>query len=143
MDKGRHYTRLLLPALLLSVAITRNAAAVEATANNEATSGLVGVEKHSPSDRLGIEHPDLKQINRPVFKPEQVQVNEERVPSFQLRESNGTEIREYRERGKAVEIDVRSGLGTYRVTPKDGSLKPPASNNNDKQRLPTVDVLHF
>lgn len=143
MDQGRHYTRLLFPALLLFVAITQNTWAVEATANNEATSGLAGAEKHPTADGLGIEHPDLKEINRPVFKNEQVQVNDDRAPSFQLRESNGTEIREYRERGKAVEIDVRSGLGSYRVTPKEGSLKPPAGNNNDKQRLPTVDVLHF
>ena len=141
MDKGCHCIRLLLPVLLF-MAITQSARAVEVAPRNGPTSDLVNAEKKSTADGSGIENADLKEINRPVFQHERVEVNGERVPSFQLRESNGTEIREYRERGKAVEIDVRSGLGSYRVTPKDGSLKPP-SNNDDKRRLPTVDVLHF
>ena len=142
MNKAYCCTRLLLPMLLLLLSVMHNAAAVNVDAKNAATSDLANGASSRLHDGPGIESSDLQEVNRPVFKPERLDVNEERLPSFQLREPNGTEIREYRERGKAVEIDVRSGLGTYQVTPKDGTLKP-ASNDGDKRRLPTVDVFHF
>lgn len=105
------------------------------TRENAAASGGTEAEATPP-----VELPDLKAINRPVLQDEKVNVNGARQPSFSLRENDGTEIREYRERGKPTEIEVRSSLGTYEVKSPNGGLKV---DNPNERRLPSVKVLNF
>ncbi|SIT43024.1 conserved exported hypothetical protein [Paraburkholderia piptadeniae] len=94
------------------------------------------------NERAGL--PDLRAINRPAAEvSSKVEINKPRTPSFYERSGNGTEITEYRDKGKPVEIDVRSNFGTrYQMSaPTDTSPKvyesgkPPA-------RLPSVN-LHY
>lgn len=94
------------------------------------------------NERAGL--PDLRAINRPAAEvSSKVEINQPRQPSFHERSANGTEITEYRDKGKPVEIDVRSNFGTrYQMSaPTDTSPrvyesgKPPA-------RLPSVN-LHY
>jgi hypothetical protein len=94
------------------------------------------------NERAGL--PDLRAINRPAAEvSSKVEINQPRTPSYYERSGNGTEITEYRDKGKPVEIDVRSNFGTrYQMSaPTDTSPKvyesgkPPA-------RLPSVN-LHY
>jgi hypothetical protein len=94
------------------------------------------------NERAGL--PDLREINRPAAEvSSKVEINQPRTPSFYERSGNGTEITEYRDKGKPVEINVRSNFGTrYQMSaPTDTSPrvyesgKPPA-------RLPSVN-LHY
>ena len=63
------------------------------------------------NERAGL--PDLRAINRPAAEvSSKVEINQPRTPSFHERSGNGTEITEYRDKGKPVEINVHSNLGT-------------------------------
>jgi hypothetical protein len=94
------------------------------------------------NERAGL--PDLREINRPAAEvSSKVEINQPRTPSYYERSTNGTEITEYRDKGKPVEINVHSNFGTrYQMSaPTDTSPrvyesgKPPA-------RLPSVN-LHY
>jgi len=94
------------------------------------------------NERAGL--PDLREINRPAAEvSSKVEINQPRTPSYYERSGNGTEITEYRDKGKPVEINVHSNFGTrYQMSaPTDTSPKvyesgkPPA-------RLPSVN-LHY
>jgi len=96
----------------------------------------------SPEEAAGL--PDLKAINRPPAQAHsQVEISPPRLPSYHEKSTNGTEITEYRDKGKPVEINVQSNFGTrYQMSaPTDTSPrvyesgKPPA-------RLPSVN-LHY
>jgi hypothetical protein len=68
--------------------------------------------------------PDLAAINRPAAEvSSKVEFNQPRTPSYYEKSGSGTEITEYRDRGKPVEIDVHSNFGTrYQMsTPSDTS----------------------
>ncbi|WP_158901063.1 hypothetical protein [Burkholderia sp. L27(2015)] len=90
--------------------------------------------------------PNLNQINRPAERGSAsatVDLNVPRVPSFHEKTPGGTEITEYRDRGKATEIDVHSGIGTnYQMTsPVDTS--PKVQNNGPAPaRLPSVTLKY-
>ncbi len=57
--------------------------------------------------------PDLKAINRPPANvSSKVEISPPRTPSFHELSTNGTEITEYRDKGKPVEINVHSNFGT-------------------------------
>src|SRR5215469_15395421 len=65
----------------------------------------------SANERAGL--PDLDKINRPAAEvSSKVDINVPRTPSFHEVSPNGTEITEYRDKGKPVEINVRSNFGT-------------------------------
>jgi hypothetical protein len=90
--------------------------------------------------------PNLNQINRPAERGSasaKVDLNVPREPSFHEKTPGGTEITEYRDRGKATEIDVHSGIGTnYQMTsPVDTS--PKVQNNGPAPaRLPSVTLKY-
>ncbi len=90
--------------------------------------------------------PNLNQINRPAERGSAsatVDLNVPREPSFHEKTPGGTEITEYRDRGKATEIDVHSGIGTnYQMTsPVDTS--PKVQNNGPAPaRLPSVTLKY-
>ncbi len=86
---------------------------------------------------------ELNQINdRPITTPAKTQLNQPREPSFQLNERDGTQVREYKNKGQATDIEVKSGMGTkYQMSkPEDSS---PKIRDHDTNRVPSVKVLQF
>ncbi|MCS6763042.1 MAG: hypothetical protein MO853_02445 [Candidatus Protistobacter heckmanni] len=120
-------SRAALAALLLVSAAAINA------------QNAVGKAAQPTSD---LDLPDLKQINRPAVATQQGGTRVERQPAFELREKTGTEIREYRDKDKPVEIDVKSGMGTsYQMSaPADST---PKIRDSDVNRVPSVKILGF
>ncbi len=97
----------LLPvAVALALAIGNTAMAAQpADATPPASPPL------SANEQAGL--PDLAAINRPAAEvSSKVEINQPRLPSFYEKSPNGTEITEYRDKGKPVEIDVHSNFGT-------------------------------
>ncbi|MBN3757582.1 hypothetical protein G3N95_31975 [Paraburkholderia sp. Tr-20389] len=125
-------------ALMLAVSGVAMAAQPAPSAQDKAAADA----QAEANERAGL--PDLRAINRPAAEvSSKVEINQPRTPSYYERSGNGTEITEYRDKGKPVEIDVRSNFGTrYQMSaPADTSPrvyesgKPPA-------RLPSVN-LHY
>lgn len=81
------------------------------------------------------------QIEAAASSSSTVDLNQDRKPSFYTRGRHGTEVVEFRDRGKAPEINVHSGLGTnYHMTqPMDYS---PKIRDNDAQdgRVPSIGI---
>ncbi|MDG0027245.1 hypothetical protein [Trinickia sp. Y13] len=89
--------------------------------------------------------PDLTQINRPAAEvSSKVDINDvPRRPSFYEKSANGTEITEYRDRGKPVEIDVRSNFGTHYQMSASPDTSPKVHNSaQPSTRLPSIN-LHY
>jgi len=90
--------------------------------------------------------PNLDAINRPAERgaaSATVELNVPREPSFHEKSPGGTEITEYRDHGKATEINVHSGLGTnYQMTaPTDTS--PKVQNDGPSvTRLPSIKLTY-
>jgi hypothetical protein len=99
-------------------------------------------EAQSANERAGL--PDLKAINRPAAEvSSKVEINQPRTPSFYERSGNGTEITEYRDKGKPVEIDVRSNFGThYQMSAPLDTSPAVRDNGRPSTRLPSVN-LHY
>ena len=96
----------------------------------------------SPEENAGL--PDLKAINRPAAQvTSKVEISPPRLPSYHEQSTNGTEITEYRDKGKPVEINVHSNLGTsyHMGAPLDTS---PSANNSGhpSTRLPSVSLTY-
>jgi hypothetical protein len=89
--------------------------------------------------------PDLTKINRPAAEvSSKVDVNDvPRTPSFHTEGRSGTEVTEYRDRGKPVEIDVKSSFGTrYQMTsPLDNSPQP-RDPSAPVKRLPSINLSY-
>jgi hypothetical protein len=89
--------------------------------------------------------PDLTKINRPAAQvSSKVDINDvPRTPSFYEKSANGTEITEYRDRGKPVEIDVHSNFGThYQMSASPDTSPKVHSNTEPSTRLPSIN-LHY
>jgi len=89
--------------------------------------------------------PDLTQINRPAAEvSSKVDINDvPRKPSYYEKSANGTEITEYRDRGKPVEIDVRSNFGThYQMSASPDTSPKVHSSAQPSTRLPSIN-LHY
>lgn len=89
--------------------------------------------------------PDLTQINRPAAEvSSKVDINDvPRKPSYYEKSANGTEITEYRDRGKPVEIDVRSNFGThYQMSASPDTSPKVHSSGQPSTRLPSIN-LHY
>ncbi|WP_354683991.1 hypothetical protein [Cupriavidus necator] len=83
---------------------------------------------------------ELNQINnQPIAPAVKSQLNQPRQPSFQLNERDGTQVREYRNKGRATDIQVQSGFGTrYEMSkPEDSS---PRIREHDVNRVPSVNL---
>lgn len=83
---------------------------------------------------------ELNQINnQPIAPAAKSQLNQPREPSFQLNERDGTQVREYRDKGRATDIQVKSGFGTkYEMSkPEDSS---PKIRDHDVNRVPSVNL---
>jgi hypothetical protein len=89
--------------------------------------------------------PDLTKINRPAAEvTSKVDINDvPRKPSFHEKSRNGTEITEYRDRGKPVEIDVHSNFGThYQMSASPDTSPQVHSSAQPSTRLPSIG-LHY
>ena len=92
------------------------------------------------NERAGL--PDLRAINRPAAEvSSKVEINQPRQPSFYERSANGTEITEYRDKGKPVEIDVRSNFGThYQMSAPTDTSPQLRDNGQASTRLPSINI---
>ncbi|PCE33925.1 hypothetical protein [Burkholderia ubonensis] len=89
--------------------------------------------------------PDLRKINRPgaevTSKVDFADIR--RTPSFHEKSKNGTEVTEYRDRGKPVEIDVKSNFGTrYQMSASPDTSPKPHDASIPITRLPSIN-LHY
>ena len=128
----------LLPvALALTFALYGAVANAQPAANTQASG-----EAQSANERAGL--PDLKAINRPAAEvSSKVDINAPRTPSFYERSGNGTEITEFRDKGKPVEIDVHSNFGTrYQMTAPPDTSPTVYDSGHPTNRLPSVN-LHY
>ena len=94
------------------------------------------------NERAGL--PDLRAINRPAAEvSSKVEINQPRTPSFYERSGNGTEITEYRDKGKPVEINVHSNLGTrYQMSAPLDTSPSVRDNGRASTRLPSVNLRY-
>lgn len=99
-------------------------------------------ESMSANERAGL--PDLKAINRPAAEvSSKVEINQPRLPSFYEKSPNGTEITEYRDKGKPVEINVHSNFGThYQMSAPLDSSPSVRESGQPSQRLPSVSLTY-
>lgn len=89
--------------------------------------------------------PDLTKINRPAAEvSSKVDVNDvQRTPSFHTEGRSGTEVTEYRDRGKAVEIDVKSSFGThYQMTSPLDTSPQPRDPSAPVKRVPSINLSY-
>ncbi|MEB2522899.1 hypothetical protein SB379_15635 [Burkholderia multivorans] len=89
--------------------------------------------------------PDLRQINRPAAEvTSKVDFSDIlRTPSFHEKSKNGTEVTEYRDRGKPVEIDVKSNFGTrYQMSSTPDTSPKPHDAGVPITRLPSVNLRY-
>ncbi|HEX7685528.1 MAG TPA: hypothetical protein VF446_18665 [Trinickia sp.] len=89
--------------------------------------------------------PDLTKINRPAAQvSSKVDINDvQRKPSFYEKSANGTEITEYRDRGKPVEIDVHSNFGThYQMSASPDTSPKVRDNGQASTRLPSINLRY-
>lgn len=97
----------------------------------------------SANEKAGL--PDIAAINnQPAAKvSSKVDINVPRTPSFHEVSPNGTEITEFRDKGKPVEINVRSNFGTHYTMSAPADTSPQVrSNGQASTRLPSVN-LHY
>jgi hypothetical protein len=88
--------------------------------------------------------PDLDAINRPPAEvSSKVDINVPRIPSYYLKSPNGTTITEYRDKGKPVEIDVRSNFGTHYQMSAPPDTSPKVRDNlQPNTRLPSINLKY-
>jgi hypothetical protein len=96
----------------------------------------------SPEEAAGL--PDLKAINRPAAEvSSKVEISPPRLPSYYEKSTNGTEITEYRDKGKPVEINVRSNFGTsYQMSAPADTSPSVRDNGRASTRLPSVNLRY-
>lgn len=99
-------------------------------------------QAHAANEAAGL--PDLDAINRPAAQvSSKVDINVPRTPSYYEKTPNGTEITEYRDKGKPVEIDVRSNFGTHYQMSAPADTSPQVRDNGQPStRLPSIN-LHY
>ncbi|MFD1554268.1 hypothetical protein ACFSHT_01330 [Paraburkholderia silviterrae] len=102
------------------------------------------VEAQSANERAGL--PDLAAINnRPAARvTSKVNINDvPRTPSFHEVSPTGTEVTEYRDKGKPVEINVHSNFGTrYSMSANPDTSPQVRPNGQASTRLPSIN-LHY
>jgi len=89
--------------------------------------------------------PDLRKINRPgaevTSKVDFADIR--RTPSFHEKSRNGTEVTEYRDRGKPVEINVKSNFGKrYQMSSTPDTSPKPHDAGVPITRLPSVNLRY-
>ncbi|WP_241300374.1 hypothetical protein [Burkholderia stabilis] len=128
--------------LILVVAATAFAAASVAYAAG-ATPDADAQARAEANEAAGL--PDLRKINRPGAEvSSKVDFDDiRRTPSFHEKSKNGTEVTEYRDRGKPVEIDVKSNFGTrYQMSSTPDTSPKPHDAGIPITRLPSLNLRY-
>ncbi|KWZ49275.1 hypothetical protein WS73_07285 [Burkholderia savannae] len=129
--------------LLFAAALTALALGGPAYAADTAQAAADAKAQAAANEAAGL--PDLAQINRPGAEvTSKVDFNDvRRTPSFHEKSKNGTEVTEYRDRGKPVEINVKSNFGTrYQMSASPDTSPRPHDAGVPITRLPSVN-LHY
>ncbi|AOJ06348.1 hypothetical protein [Burkholderia mayonis] len=129
--------------LLFSAAMTALALGGPAYAADAAQAAADVKAQAAANEAAGL--PDLTKINRPGAEvTSKVDFNDvKRTPSFHEKSKNGTEVTEYRDRGKPVEINVKSNFGTrYQMSASPDTSPRPHDAGVPVTRLPSVN-LHY
>jgi hypothetical protein len=130
------------PYLPIVVAVSAMLAVCGASAAQPADNAQAHAATRAANEAAGL--PDLDAINRPAAEvSSKVDINVPRTPSFYEKSGNGTEITEYRDKGKPVEIDVRSNFGThYQMSASPDTSPKPHDSGQPSTRLPSIN-LHY
>jgi hypothetical protein len=112
-----------------------------------ASYGILPVSAQNPSNSgaslpIQLDQKELDAINRqPIAKSigakDSVQGTEQRRLSYELKQENGTHIREYREGNKPVDIEVESRFGTH-YHMSDPTNQTPTIRDQSIERVPAV-----
>ncbi|KVF64473.1 hypothetical protein [Burkholderia vietnamiensis] len=129
--------------LVVAAALASTFAAAGAAYAAGSTSDADAQARAEANEAAGL--PDLRKINRPgaevTSKVDFADIR--RTPSFHEKSKNGTEVTEYRDRGKPVEIDVKSNFGTrYQMSSSIDTSPKPHDAGVPITRLPSVN-LHY
>ena len=128
----------LAAAICVGVALLANTAFAQTPDAPGDAAPNVSAPPLSPNEAAGL--PNLEAINRPgATASSKVELNTVREPSYHTRERAGTEVTEFRDRGKPTEIDVKSNFGTrYQMSnPTDNSPRIP-NNGSHHGRVPSI-----
>ncbi|MGF6809792.1 hypothetical protein OKW30_004984 [Paraburkholderia sp. Clong3] len=130
--------KLLLPIAVALALAFGNAAMAAQPVDEPPAAGV----PQSANERAGL--PDLDKINRPGAEvSSKVDINVPRTPSFHEVSPNGTEITEFRDKGKPVEINVHSNFGTrYQMSASPDTSPTVHDSGKPSTRLPSVN-LHY
>jgi hypothetical protein len=132
-----------IAAVLAAASIGANAQSLPAQAA-AGTNATPATPAHvmSPEENAGL--PDLKAINRPAAEvSSKVEISPPRLPSYHETSTNGTEITEYRDKGKPVEINVRSNFGTrYQMSAPADTSPSVRDNGKASTRLPSWNLRY-
>jgi hypothetical protein len=136
------------PLLSAAVAVVLAAAYAGAWAQPVAQSGAkpdaqpAAQKPMSPEEAAGL--PNLQEINRPPANvSSKVEISPPRTPSFHELSTNGTEITEFRDKGKPVEINVRSNFGTrYQMSAPADTSPQVRDNGKASTRLPSINLRY-
>jgi hypothetical protein len=131
----------VLPAAVTASLLALSSIALAAPADDARTA--VEAQSSSANEQAGL--PDLAEINRPAAQvTSKVDINDvQRTPSYHEVSPSGTEITEYRDKGKPVEIDVKSNFGTRYTMSAPVDTSPHINDaGHAGQRLPSIN-LHY
>jgi hypothetical protein len=128
-------------AVAALLAIAANAAMAQAL-QSPPPGPTVAPAPISQNEAAGL--PDLDAINRaPGTASAKVDLNTPREPSFHQLSGNGTEITEFRDRGKPVEIDVKSNFGTrYQMSAPIDAAPTTYNSGKPSTRLPSINLRY-
>ena len=127
-----------VPPAVRTVRTSRKLAIVAATLALM-VSGMAAAQQGNEQSSALTQQEQNQINNQPIAPAVKSQLNQPREPSFQLNERDGTQVREYRNKGQATDIQVRSGFGTkYEMSkPEDSS---PKFRDHDVNRVPSVNL---
>ncbi|TDV39605.1 hypothetical protein C7405_101725 [Paraburkholderia caballeronis] len=130
----------VLPAAVAATLLALGNLAVAAPADD--ARAAVEAQSSSANEQAGL--PDLAAINRPSAEvTSKVDINVPRTPSYHEVSPTGTEITEYRDKGKPVEIDVKSNFGTRYTMSAPADTSPQVRDNGRAStRLPSINLRY-
>lgn len=131
------------PLILVAAAAAFAVASAAHAAGGTQDAGAAAQAQADANEAAGL--PDLRKINRPGAEvSSKVDVNAvRRTPSFHEKSKNGTEVTEYRDRGKPVEIDVKSNFGTrYQMSASPDTSPKPHDAGVPITRLPSLNLRY-
>jgi hypothetical protein len=136
------WRNIMKPLHSVAIAAVLAAASIGAYAQTAPATDAPPAHVMSPEENAGL--PDLKAINRPAAQvTSKVEISPPRLPSYHEQSTNGTEITEYRDKGKPVEINVQSNFGTrYQMSAPADTSPSVRDNGKASTRLPSWNLRY-